>query len=89
MARETTAPPAAELEGFFEGRQGGAGRSNQKGGQNLVDQAGVQLCFNYDKQTAGSECAKLGPNSTCPNGRAHKCFKCLSPAHRTRDCSKS
>ena len=48
----------------------------------------MQLCINYDRELPNSECGEMGPNSTCPNNRAHKCFKCLSPAHRTKDCPR-
>ena len=81
------APPSRTPDETGGSTSGGKGKHKGKR-DSKTDQAGVQLCINYDRELPNSECGKMGPNSTCPNNRAHKCFKCLSPAHRTRDCPR-
>lgn len=84
-AAQAATGAAAGSGGGDSAAQKGAGKS--KGGKakyHHVDQAGTQLCYSWN--SASGPCSELGPNSTCPNGRSHKCQICLSPSHRVKEC---
>jgi hypothetical protein len=47
------------------------------------------LCFSW--ASGSGVCGDLPPGADCkgPVKRAHKCRKCLSPAHKDADCPKA
>ena len=49
-------------------------------GRFVTTREGTQICYKF--QMGRDSC-----DSTCPNGRAHVCQKCLNP-HRTAECRK-
>ena len=65
---------------------GKAGKGKGKGLKSS-DQAGNPLCFSW--AAGNGPCGKLPPGAECVGTvkTAHKCRKCLSPAHRDADCT--
>ena len=61
---------------------GNVGKGSGKGHQ--TDQTGMAICFSWNNKKGS--CAEIVPGGVCPNGRVHKCSKCLSPAHIAATC---
>ena len=74
-----------------QGQSSGSGgkASGGKGKSKSKDQAGTPLCFSW--ASGSGVCGDLPPGADCkgPVKRAHKCRKCLSPAHKDADCPKA
>ena len=77
--RQAGGPPPQTPPGGVKGAQGSGGKSSGKGGKN------DEKCRNYNEGN-DTECGRMPPNSKCPHGRLHVCWKCGSPGHRTKDC---
>ena len=60
----------------------GKGKNTKGKGKHTKDPAGTPICFSWGSKTG--QCAGDGP---CQFGRVHICQWCLSPAHRTCECS--
>lgn len=85
-----------ELRSFRQGGQKAPHQSGSTGGKDSggkgkmksKDQAGTPICFSWSSGTG--VCGSLPPGSDSQTvvKRAHKCRKCLSPAHKDADCLK-
>ena len=63
---------------------GGGGKSGGKG--KSKDQAGEPLCYSWAGKFGPCKDIPPGGKCACNIKRAHKCRKCLSPAHQDADC---
>ena len=86
-AEEREELKALKAKGTGGNDHGGKGGKGKGKGLKSSDQAGNPLCFSW--AAGNGPCGKLPPGSecACPVKRAHKCRKCLSPAHRDADCT--